>query len=142
MIELIFVIVIIGILASVAIPKLAATRDDAKVSALATNVANAANEMAAYTVSRGDTKDNFSAMSRAVEAMIAQNDAVQVGNILNIKMNTVSDCLQLSVVSSQYDSNLTIAYGDAGSDTLCKSLQDTIFAEDYPIPLKGIRIIR
>ena len=33
MIELIFVIVIIGILAAVAIPKLAATRDDAKISA-------------------------------------------------------------------------------------------------------------
>ena len=32
MIELIFVIVIIGILAAVAIPKLAATRDDAKIS--------------------------------------------------------------------------------------------------------------
>jgi len=32
MIELIFVIVIIGILAAVAIPKLAATRDDAKAS--------------------------------------------------------------------------------------------------------------
>jgi prepilin-type N-terminal cleavage/methylation domain-containing protein len=38
MIELIFVIVIIGILAGVAIPKLAATRDDAKVT---TEVANA-----------------------------------------------------------------------------------------------------
>ena len=33
MIELIFVIVIIGILAAVAIPKLAATRDDSKISA-------------------------------------------------------------------------------------------------------------
>jgi general secretion pathway protein G len=32
MIELIFVIVILGILAAVAIPKLAATRDDAKLS--------------------------------------------------------------------------------------------------------------
>ena len=32
MIELIFVIVIIGILAAIAIPKLAATRDDAKIS--------------------------------------------------------------------------------------------------------------
>jgi len=38
MIELIFVIVIIGILAAVAIPKLAATRDDAKSSALAANI--------------------------------------------------------------------------------------------------------
>ncbi len=33
MVELVFVIVIIGILAAVAIPKLAATRDDAKISA-------------------------------------------------------------------------------------------------------------
>lgn len=37
MIELIFVIVIIGILAAVAIPKLSATRDDAKLSALMAN---------------------------------------------------------------------------------------------------------
>jgi len=37
MIELIFMIVIIGILASVAVPKLAATRDDAKRTALISN---------------------------------------------------------------------------------------------------------
>ena len=37
MIELIFVIVIIGILASVAIPKMSATRDDAKMSVIITN---------------------------------------------------------------------------------------------------------
>ena len=37
MIELIFVIVIIGILAAVAIPKLAATRDNAKQSKLMAN---------------------------------------------------------------------------------------------------------
>jgi general secretion pathway protein G len=44
MIELIFVIVIIGILAAVAIPRLAATRDDAKVSVCmqeATGILNA-----------------------------------------------------------------------------------------------------
>jgi len=38
MIELIFVIVIIGILAAVAIPKLSATRDDAKRSAEISNM--------------------------------------------------------------------------------------------------------
>lgn len=37
MIELIFVIVILGILAAVAVPKLAATRDDAKQSTLIAN---------------------------------------------------------------------------------------------------------
>ncbi len=38
MIELIFVIVILGILAAVAIPKLAATRDDAKAAGIKTDI--------------------------------------------------------------------------------------------------------
>ena len=38
MIELIFVIVILGILAAVAIPRLAATRDDAEIVKVATNI--------------------------------------------------------------------------------------------------------
>ena len=46
MIELIFVIVIIGILAAVAIPRLAATRDDAKVSKIAHAISTAKTELA------------------------------------------------------------------------------------------------
>ncbi len=53
MIELIFVIVILGILAAVAIPRLAATRDDAQVSKLASNVKTLISEIGAYTVSQG-----------------------------------------------------------------------------------------
>ncbi len=48
MIELIFVIVIIGILAAVAIPKLAATRDDAKVSQAIANAKTCVNDVAAH----------------------------------------------------------------------------------------------
>ena len=47
MIELIFVIVIIGILAAVAIPKLAATRDDAKKSAELANIQSCLSSVAA-----------------------------------------------------------------------------------------------
>ena len=50
MIELIFVIVIIGILAAVAIPRLAATRDDAKIAAeMASGVQIIQNLGAEYT---------------------------------------------------------------------------------------------
>jgi len=45
MIELIFVIVIIGILTAVAIPKLAATRDDAIHSALMANARTCVNDL-------------------------------------------------------------------------------------------------
>ena len=53
MIELIFVIVIIGILAAVAIPKLAATRDDAKDSTLKANVATCVQDMTSSYTARG-----------------------------------------------------------------------------------------
>ncbi|WP_318526699.1 type II secretion system protein [Sulfurospirillum oryzae] len=53
MIELIFVIVILGILAAVAIPRLAATRDDAKVSASATNIATMYSDLGSYFTSQG-----------------------------------------------------------------------------------------
>ncbi|AKT90065.1 putative type II secretion system protein [Campylobacter ureolyticus RIGS 9880] len=53
MIELIFVIVILGILAAVAIPRLAATRDDAEVSKAATNIQTAISDISAYYTSQG-----------------------------------------------------------------------------------------
>jgi len=50
MIELIFVIVIIGILAAVAVPKMMATRDDAKISAqLASGKQTIENLISEYT---------------------------------------------------------------------------------------------
>ncbi len=55
MIELIFVIVIIGILAAVAIPKLAATRDDAKISNIIANTRTALGDMTSYYTSQGST---------------------------------------------------------------------------------------
>jgi general secretion pathway protein G len=53
MIELIFVIVILGILAAVAIPKLAATRDDAKIATKVQEGTQAIQEMSSFYTSRG-----------------------------------------------------------------------------------------
>ena len=53
MIELIFVIVILGILASVAVPRLAATREDAEVSAAVANVRTLISDASAYYVTKG-----------------------------------------------------------------------------------------
>ena len=54
MIELIFVIVIIGILAAVAIPKLSATRDDAKISNIVANARTALGDMSSFYTSQGN----------------------------------------------------------------------------------------
>ena len=82
MIELIFVIVIIGILAAVAIPKLAATRDDAKISAEVASLKQVMNNLGAEYTSQADVP-----AASVVEAnaaincfAITQNGATTDGN--------------------------------------------------------------
>jgi len=52
MIELIFVIVIIGILAAVAIPKLAATRDDAEISKAVMDLGTCISDAGAFATAK------------------------------------------------------------------------------------------
>ncbi|MCF6206881.1 MAG: type II secretion system GspH family protein [Sulfurovum sp.] len=54
MIELIFVIVILGILAATALPKLAATRDDAKLTADIQKMSNCIMEAGTLYTARGE----------------------------------------------------------------------------------------
>ena len=54
MIELIFVIVILGILASVAIPRLAATRTDAEIAATVANLRTILSDAASYYAVKGE----------------------------------------------------------------------------------------
>jgi general secretion pathway protein G len=70
MIELIFVIVILGILAAVAIPKLAATRTDAEIASRATQTQTVVNEIGAYATAM-NTFDTIQNMSVAANAMIS-----------------------------------------------------------------------
>jgi len=69
MIELIFVIVIIGILAAVAIPKLAATRGDAKAAKIANNLATCITDAGGAYLKDG----NFSVTSVACTSGIKDN---------------------------------------------------------------------
>ena len=82
MIELIFVIVILGILASVAIPKLAATRDDAKIATVAQQVQSAISEIPAYVTAKGSV-DGLDTMSQVIKQMSDHEKAV-LGDANNI----------------------------------------------------------
>jgi general secretion pathway protein G len=53
MIELIFVIVILGILAAVAIPRLAATRDDANIAKALSEVSTIVSDVGSYYTAQG-----------------------------------------------------------------------------------------
>ena len=70
MIELIFVIVIIGILAAVAIPKLAATRDDAKDARTRSNVNTCLQDLvSSYTATGSLTEGNNSQACNAKDSL-------------------------------------------------------------------------
>ncbi len=81
MIELVFVIVILGILAAVAIPKLAATRDDANAAKAATNLATFVSDM-------GSTYTATGAMAATDSNVVLANDgcfkAAINGSVLKI----------------------------------------------------------
>ncbi len=91
MIELIFVIVIIGILASVAVPKLAATRDDAKKVADIANVKTCLSDLlAAYTAAGTSPNKNISDSCEKVSRVIRRADSVIVIGVFNNGENTLT----------------------------------------------------
>jgi prepilin-type N-terminal cleavage/methylation domain-containing protein len=76
MIELIFVIVILGILAAVAIPKMMATRTDAKIAAISQEAAGIVSEVPNYVTSQGRI-DDFYTMSQVAKTLVDQKQAYE-----------------------------------------------------------------
>ncbi len=143
MIELIFVIVIIGILAAVAIPKLAATRDDAKVSVTAKHISDASSEIVSYVLSQSIVENDISDMSNVVKSMIAIDEATKVDNkTINVKMGSINDCAILKIVTNTNGALLTLTFTSDSSDNQCNDLKNTIQSIKYPMSLSGSTIIR
>ncbi len=93
MIELIFVIVILGILAAVAIPKLAATRDDAKTSTDVSNLATCISDLAGMYTGEG--------------------------NITDVNLSSACKQLQCFTITDNGDGNITV--GTTGGQVFCKT---------------------
>ena len=107
MIELIFVIVILGILAAVAIPRLAATRDDAEVSKAATNLTTFISDLGAYYTSQSKFAKDFKGMSN-VQFLGATSGTVDTnGKLTGNPSGEISaagkKCIKLKL--TDYDAN-------------------------------------
>ncbi len=96
MIELIFVIVIIGILAAVAIPKLAATRDDAKISAEVASLRQVVDNLGAEFTSQGTVP----------EASVTE-------------ANAAINCFKITQNGKMTDGNFTVAAVTSGASDKC-----------------------
>ncbi|MBN2896621.1 MAG: type II secretion system protein [Campylobacterales bacterium] len=139
MIELIFVIVILGILAAVAIPKISATRDDAKTSRAAHNVMTAIAEISSSTIASGQVNTDLSKMSNVINEMKTNGDAtLDIPNqSVDLKVGQINDCVTIQIVTAGIDDNLTLIYGNPSNDAVCNGVQSLINPNEYPIKLRG-----
>jgi general secretion pathway protein G len=138
MIELIFVIVILGILASVAIPKLAATRDDAKIVSKSHEIQAILSEISAYFVASGEVKAPQE-MSQVLKQMVRQGKAtISTGTITNSKgmvtlltQNGASDDNAFTLDLNQ--STLVLKYATPCAGVICKQLQKRISEGNFSV---------
>lgn len=118
MIELIFVIVILGILAAVAIPKLAATRDDAKIAKGASDVATLVSDLGAYYTANGK-------FDPAATNITLENGPIDPLDQSVVNYNPVAgtDCVTLTL-----ETNGTMAISNEVNSTepICSGVQDAI----------------
>ncbi|SFV60322.1 Type II secretion envelope pseudopilin protein (PulG,guides folded protein to PulD in outer membrane) [hydrothermal vent metagenome] len=120
MIELIFVIVILGILAAVAIPKLAATRTDAEVSKLASDAATLVSELGTFYTSQGTFKGKKSSDITNIKLKNNGDDDIQNNDTLVIQDKNQNDCITVKFDDVD-DGNITVSAGDTGS--VCKGVK-------------------
>ncbi|MEA3371379.1 MAG: prepilin-type N-terminal cleavage/methylation domain-containing protein [Campylobacterota bacterium] len=117
MIELIFVIVILGILAAVAIPKLAATRDDAKISGEMTSVKQALQNLGAEYTAQGAFTNYTVAMANTSSKcfdITAGTNAGDVDVAIIAAATTDGTCdaaVRTAVISRAVNTGITAAAG-------------------------------
>ena len=100
MIELIFVIVILGILASVAIPRLAATREDAEISAAVANLRTLVSDASAYYTAKGTFDSNTKWNEITNVPLAVGTDAKAVGSSANAHLKVGGkDCIGVHLVN-------------------------------------------
>ena len=135
MIELIFVIVIIGILAAIAIPKLAATRDDARTAALSTQVKAGTKELISYYTSQGG-EINFSKISSSSQVVL--NELIKHGwvkvkddnhAVFYSDKNVKTVCINYKTNGSQIE----VDKNDSDNDTLCSDIKRMISDRNYSV---------
>ncbi len=135
MIELIFVIVILGILAAVAIPKLAATRDDAKISKALSELSTAISDMGAYYTAHG-TFANPSTMTNVTDLNGTFSSSSGTGTFYYYTPKndgTPEQCVKFDVNNS--GGSLAVSAVSNPSGNVCQGVQSaSTFTNDLAVP--------
>ena len=140
MIELIFVIIILGVLVSAALPKLASTRDDAKIATIAQQVQGAVEEIMAVYTATGVIKKPHE-MSKVLAGMVHAKRAFEtsIAPIVNsVGQVTIysQDGLGVEDHPFVFDINqsvLVFKHSTPCVGIICKTLQKRVSEGSYTI---------
>jgi len=148
MIELIFVIVIIGILAAVALPKLAATRDDAKIASIIANARTGLGDMTSFYSAQGGIvwKDGGTILPKVTRVIFkdaCSNNAPSTAAVYNtdfLLCDEINGRACITFTTSDTDINITTD----NTGTVCNAVANdpSIMAITGSNPLGGERVIR
>jgi general secretion pathway protein G len=147
MIELIFVIVIIGILAAVAIPRLAATRDDAKVATSLSEASMVVREISNHYTAKGEFSaasiktvtnvDLYDGTACTTAATAITGAADEFSYCTPNNAGTLEACISIKLANSE--GNITVAPASAApTGDICKGIQgSSAFADLNRTTLNG-----
>ncbi|AII14257.1 hypothetical type II secretion system protein [Campylobacter iguaniorum] len=133
MIELVFVIVILGILASIAVPRLAATGDDAKAVKAAAEIKDVITQLAAKYTIDGEWSTIIGGEKTGAGVAITGLSADNLNDVPTMKAvvgRTKTDgnqwaatCVKITV--SNKDGNIKIENGTDTASSYCQAIQNT-----------------
>ena len=115
LLELIFAIVVIGIIASFAIPKYLNTRDSAIVSTIKRDIASVTTSIQSYHLVKGDITN--------ISDAITLNPTHWTISPLKIIYKDTKDCVTLEVKDTSGEKSLELTV-DPSAGSICKSLYD------------------
>ena len=123
MIELIFVIVILGILASVAIPRLAATREDAEISATVANLRTLVSDATAYYTAKGE----FGSAKWSEITNVPLENAASTNATTEAKLKAgKEDCIKVQLVNKVGTTPAHILISkETGKTGVCQQVQNS-----------------
>lgn len=126
MVELIFVIVIIGILAAIAIPKLVATRDDAQINAEISHARKVLGDFSSFYTSRGNINWQSEKVIIATSVPLETSCGNTVDASTELSPNTFVLCDE-NVVCLSFETidegNLTITDGILSTSAICEAVK-------------------
>ena len=144
MIELIFVIVIIGILAAVAIPRLAATRDDAKISKMAHAITTAKSELASSIIATNtipNTQALMQAASNTITEGIGSLEVTVAGNVISFVDIDAGETCKTLTINDAVVTNVTLDIADPAApvSAICTGVQGLV--ENSVAAVSGTQVV-